>query len=109
SSLRFSKGRTAILFSGRTARAAASGDADTLVSSGASWRDRLQIPNPIARATVLKRAAVNTGLPRRLLSEESATPAVCSIALELSFAGSFGSTISSGQTFIGWFKGIKDC
>src|SRR5207245_5461651 len=107
-SLRFSKGRTAILFSGRTARAAASGDDDTLVSSGASWRERLQIPNPIASATVLRRAAVNTGLRQRFVSEESATSAVCSGTFELNFAGSSASAISSGSTFIGWFELSRD-
>src|SRR4029079_9347944 len=67
SSQRFSKGRTAILFSGRTARAVASGDAGL----GVNWRDKLQIPSPIANATLLTNTAIIRDLPRRVVPGES--------------------------------------
>src|ERR1700745_4151512 len=86
--LRFSNGRTAILFSGRTARAVASGDAGL----GVNWRDKLQIPNPMANATLLTKAVIITDLPRRPAREELATAAVSSPV----FADFRGLAISSG-------------
>ena len=53
--------------------AAASGDSNSLISSGASWRDKLQIPKPIANATAI-RTAVKTRLPVRLESGELSRP-----------------------------------
>jgi hypothetical protein len=50
-------------FSGITAMAAASGDSNSLISSGANWRDRLQIPKPIANATAVVSMVVKTPLP----------------------------------------------
>ena len=42
--------------------AAASGDSNSLISSGASWRDKLQIPKPIANATAAIRTVVTDAL-----------------------------------------------
>jgi hypothetical protein len=50
----------------------------------------------MANATLLRRAAVNTRLPRGFVAEESATPAVCAGIFELIFADFSGSAISSG-------------
>ena len=61
-------------FSGITAMAAASGDSNSLISSGASWRDKLQIPKPIANATAAVSTVVKTPLPLRLESRELAFP-----------------------------------
>jgi hypothetical protein len=59
-----------------TAIAAASGDSDSLISSGASWRDKLQIPKPIANATAI-RTVVETRLLVRLESGELAVLGNC--------------------------------
>src|SRR5262249_49880518 len=67
-------GSTAMPFSGITAIAAASGDFNSLISSGASWRDKLQIPKPIASATAAVSAVVKAPLLLRLESKELALP-----------------------------------
>jgi hypothetical protein len=89
SSQKFSKGRTAMLFSGSTARAVASGE----VGLGANWRDKLQIPNPMANATLLTKAVIITDLPRLSVPEELAAAAAVSSRI---FADFRGSAISSG-------------
>ena len=94
SSLKFSKGSTAILFSGTKGTTSDPDDVDTLISCGVSRSDRLQIPKPIAARTATTRAATKARLPLRLESEDPIVRGNCPRISGASCGGGSGVLIS---------------